>query len=343
MPPPLPPPSGNSGCRLSFASPIAGRGCSQMGGNSMPLHAPAEFPASLGKGTSACLPASSVREERPGKGPAGAPRPPPLSRSPQQRDGTQGHITMRVHRHLTGGSKGAELCSLVTSDKTRGNCMKLCQGSLRLVLGKGYSTRGCLGAGTGSPGHWSQPQACQSSKIIWTMLLSPRGVRFLGCSVPGQELDSMILVGHCQLWIFHGISSGLWKPCSCTTMGSASHPAQVQEQRPSGPVGAQQEGKCQGHTAAIHSHLSWLFLRGSTDPGGLAGFSLSGVFCSVLKVQTTCSEAITEQSQPAHKQQPRQSTGEGKLELKKSSAGEGTAQSRWCGASFPGRAAIAPH
>lgn len=36
-----------------------------------------------------------------------------------------------------------------------------------------------------------------------------------------------------------------------------------------------------------------------------------------LKVQTTCSEAITVQSQPAHKQQPPQSAWEGKLELKK--------------------------
>lgn len=127
----------------------------------------------------------------------------------------------------------------------------------------------------------------------------------------------MVLVGHFQLWIFHGISSGLWKCSIYTTVGSASHPAHVQKQGPSGQVGAQQDGKCQGHTAAIHSHLSWLFLHGSTDPRGLVGFSLSGMFCSVLKVQTTCSEAITEQSQPAHKQQPPQSAREGKLELKK--------------------------
>lgn len=127
----------------------------------------------------------------------------------------------------------------------------------------------------------------------------------------------MIIVGHFQLRIFHGISSGLWKPCSYTTVGSASHPAQVQKQGPLGQVSAQQEGKCQGHTAAIPSHLSWLFLHGSTVPGGLVGFSLSGLFCSVLKVQTTCSEAITEHSQPAHKQQPPQSAQEGNLELKK--------------------------
>lgn len=55
MPPPLPPPNGNSDCLLRFASLVAGRGCSQMGGNNMPLHAPAECPASLGRGMSACL------------------------------------------------------------------------------------------------------------------------------------------------------------------------------------------------------------------------------------------------------------------------------------------------
>lgn len=108
----------------------------------------------------------------------------------------------------------------------------------------------------------------------------------------------MIIVGHFQLRIFHGISSGLWKPCSYTTVGSASHPAQVQKQGPSGQASAQQEGKCQGHTAAVPSHLSWLFLHRSTVPGGLVGFSLSGLFCSVLKVQTTCSEAIQSTASP---------------------------------------------
>lgn len=69
MPSPLPSPSGNSGCLLSFASPIAGRGCSQMGGNNMPLHAPAEFPASLGKGMSACLKVGFGKRQ----GPRGSP------------------------------------------------------------------------------------------------------------------------------------------------------------------------------------------------------------------------------------------------------------------------------
>lgn len=72
MPSPLPSPSGNSGCSLRFASPIAGRGCWRMGGNNMPLHAPAEFPASLGRGMSACLEVWFEKNRR-----ARAPREPP--------------------------------------------------------------------------------------------------------------------------------------------------------------------------------------------------------------------------------------------------------------------------
>lgn len=81
-------------------------------------------------------------------------------------------------------------------------------------------------------------------------------------------------------------------------------------------------GKVQGTRC---SHSQPLFLNGSTVPGGLADFSLSGLFSrSVLKVQTTCFEAITKQRQPVRKQPP-QRAWEGKLELKKSSAREGTA------------------
>lgn len=97
---------------------------------------------------------------------------------------------------------------------------------------------------------------------------------------------------------------------------------------------------CRSHSRP----LSWLFLNGSTVPGGLADFSLSGLFSrSALKVQTTCFKAITKQRQPVREQQPPQSAREGKLELKKALREKVPRQSRWCSVSFPGRAAIAPH
>lgn len=100
-------------------------------------------------------------------------------------------------------------------------------------------------------------------------------------------------------------------------------------------------GKVLGTRRSHSQPLSWLFLNGSTVPGGLADFSLSGLFSrSALKVQTTCFKAITKQRQPVRKQ----SAGEGKLELKKALGREKVARrSRWCSVSFPGRAAIAPH
>lgn len=71
-----------------------------MGGNNMPLHAPAEFPAWLGRGMSACLEVWFEKNRR-ARAPAGAPRPPPLSRSPQERSK---QLCAERRRHVgTGG------------------------------------------------------------------------------------------------------------------------------------------------------------------------------------------------------------------------------------------------
>jgi len=45
------------------------------------------------------------------------------------------------------------------------NCMRE---GLGWVLGKCSAASGHLGPGTGSPGLWSQHQACSSSRNVWT-------------------------------------------------------------------------------------------------------------------------------------------------------------------------------
>lgn len=45
-------------------------------------------------------------------------------------------------------------------------------GTSSWVLGKGYSPRGLLGTGTGSAGQWTQYQAYQYSRSVWTMKYS---------------------------------------------------------------------------------------------------------------------------------------------------------------------------
>ena len=78
-----------------------------------------------------------------------------------------------VYTFLEGGSGGggADLLSLVTSDRIQGNGMKLCQGKFRLDMRRRFFTRGWSVPGTGSPGKWSWHQACRSSRSVWTMLL----------------------------------------------------------------------------------------------------------------------------------------------------------------------------
>ncbi|KAK4827218.1 hypothetical protein QYF61_015246 [Mycteria americana] len=78
-----------------------------------------------------------------------------------------------VYNFLKGSSRGAgaDLLSLVTSDRTQGNGMKLHQGKFRLDIRKSSSLRGWLATGTGSLGKWSWNQANQSSMSVWMTLL----------------------------------------------------------------------------------------------------------------------------------------------------------------------------
>jgi len=72
---------------------------------------------------------------------------------------------------LKGGSGegGADLLSLVTSDRTPGNGVKLCEGEFRLDIRKRLFTERLLGPG--SPQKWSWHQVCQSSRSVWTTFL----------------------------------------------------------------------------------------------------------------------------------------------------------------------------
>ena len=65
---------------------------------------------------------------------------------------------------MTGrGGAGTDLFSVVTSDRTGGNCLKMFRGGLGWISGKGFSPRGWLGTGTGSQGsgHSTKPDRVQ--------------------------------------------------------------------------------------------------------------------------------------------------------------------------------------
>lgn len=79
--------------------------------------------------------------------------------------------------------------------------MKVNQGRFRLDIGKRLSPRGWLSTRTGSPGGMVMaPRLTESKKYLDST--RRHRVGFLGCSVQGQELDSMILVGPFQLSLF---------------------------------------------------------------------------------------------------------------------------------------------
>ena len=67
------------------------------------------------------------------------------------------------------GDGGADLFSLISSDKTHGNGSKLHQGRIRLNIRKHFFTkRGWSNTVTGFLERWSMSQACQCLRGIWT-------------------------------------------------------------------------------------------------------------------------------------------------------------------------------
>lgn len=67
------------------------------------------------------------------------------------------------------------------------------QGQFRPGARKRFFTKTVVRLWNGLPRKWSQHQACQISRIIWTTL-SDTWSDFLGCPLGTEELDLMILV-----------------------------------------------------------------------------------------------------------------------------------------------------
>jgi len=82
------------------------------------------------------------------------------------------HDLITAYTFLKVGSRGgsADLLSLVTSGRTRGNGVKQHQGKFRLDIRIRFFTERVVGH-YNTPGKWSRHQACQSSRSIWTTLL----------------------------------------------------------------------------------------------------------------------------------------------------------------------------
>ena len=113
---------------------------------------------------------------------------------------------------LKGGSGGrsADLLSLVTSNRTHGNGMKLSQGKFKLDIRKRFFTERVLTHWTGFPGKWSKHQArCPDVVQIVQMFRdhlhndSYLCGLVLSSPVRSRKLDSVILMGPFPLEIFY--------------------------------------------------------------------------------------------------------------------------------------------
>lgn len=117
------------------------------------------------------------------------------------------HLVYSVQRREgwgeTEGSGGAALIS-GGIDRTQRNSMELHQQWIMLGIKKRFFIeRGWSDTGRDSPGQWPWPQACQTSRSVWTSLRNM--VRTLGGPVRSQELNSTILSisGYCMILWFH--------------------------------------------------------------------------------------------------------------------------------------------
>jgi len=78
-----------------------------------------------------------------------------------------------AYKFLKEGSRGgdADIPSLVTSNRARGDGMQLHQRKFRSDIRKRFFTERAVGHWSRVPTKWSWHQTCQSSRSVWTTLL----------------------------------------------------------------------------------------------------------------------------------------------------------------------------